>query len=396
MASPKKAPPKLRELYPRKGEKSPLPFAKDKIADCIRRPGSGDISEWIRFYLRHEVLGVESANSFQAKRYDLHKFRAFFEHTCPGKNISAWDKALTGSFRDTVREEYNQDTLYRVMATVVNFANFLVDWRVFPPQSNPGRRIRLPARKPLPFEGIQIKPIIPSSRKKKPVLSRSEIYGMFMSACEDLIREKSSWPKHLQDRALPLRDRAILWILFNTGIRVSEICELRTEQKAPAERSKGVWFYGVKCKGNKDRNIFVPQEGAHLMDIYLDAERPKILEQIDKTALPPLHVFLSWRARKLERSAVWDIVKKVSNRASTYLPPGFMFYAHPHSFRHERGYLLRESGEGDSFVAEQLGHSGLSQVHRYTQGAQGEEEDRLERIRYTNLPEDIRGKQEEV
>lgn len=372
----------FRKLYPKKGESSPLPFSKEEIAECTTRPDGLDIAEWIRFYLRHEVLGVESDNSLHAKRYDLHKFLAYFQHSLPGKHITAWDKSFTAAFRDAIDNEYNGDTLYRIMATVVTFAAFTVDWGVFLPRANPARRIPMPSRQPLPFEGIQIRPTDEASQEKPPIFSKDEIYGMFMAACQDLIQQKTMRPQHLRDRTLPLRDQSIMWILFNIGIRVSEVCQLRMAQKGPAVRSKGVWFYDVKCKGRKERNIFVTAEGTRLLNLYLNKERQQLTKLIPHEPLP-IHVFLSWRAKKLERSAVWDIVQKVSRHASTYLPPGFMFYAHPHSFRHERGYLLRKSGEGDSSIAEQLGHTGLSQVPRYTQGAQGDEEDRIERIHYS-------------
>lgn len=384
MEPPKNRPFTFHGLYAKKAEyKTPLPFGPEEVAPYTSPPEGWDLTDWIRFYLRQEVYGGDRANSYQAKRYDLHKFHAYFTHTFPGQDILSWDKAFTGIFKEAIKPEYDLDTLYRVMATVVNFANFVVQWGVFPPQANPGRHIKLPRREPPPFEAIQIVPAGPSVRDKSPSIPRGDIYGMFMDACEDLIAQKPSWPAHLRDRALPLRDRAIIWLLFNTGIRVTEVCRLRTKQRGPAKGSEGAWFHKVQCKGNVTRDIYIPEEGTEFMDLYISQERAATLTKWgEKLTVPPLQVFLSWRGKKLDRAAVWSIVQKVSRRASVYLPPGFIFYAHPHSFRHERGYLLKESGMSDSDIAEQLGHSDLSQVARYTQASKKEKEALLEGIKY--------------
>jgi integrase len=53
---------------------------------------------------------------------------------------------------------------------------------------------------------------------------------------------------------------------------------------------------------------------------------------------------------------------------------------HPHSFRHERGFNLKDAGLGDAMVAEQLGHSGTGQIARYSRRSEYDEEEMLENI----------------
>jgi integrase/recombinase XerD len=346
----------------------------------------------MNFYLSSEVLDLESKHTQRAKKLDLDKFLFFFDRTFPGRDVRMWDIVTTASFLRALREEYASASVYRTFATLTNFAQFLIDHEVFPPVKHPTRGVGknvLPKRELQPADGVRAEIRTSGGYSKEYFASSDEMFDTYLQAGEKAFLTGSS------RRSLPYRDIAIVSMLYHSGLRVTELCSLKVSQIHPGQKRGGVWFYKVPCKGNRERNVYVPEEAYKLLVEYLDHERETILLAAQKrkgnknkegkteSFKPSPFVFLSAMGKRLTQSTVWNIVQKFNRAAERHIltttGQKVKLSAHPHSFRHERGFKLRELGLGDSVVANGLGHADTSQVARYSRHSEGDQEEVLER-----------------
>ena len=145
------------------------------------------------------------------------------------------------------------------------------------------------------------------------------------------------------------RNRAILLLLLDTGIRAQELCDLTMEDVD--RRNNRIQVFG---KGAKERSLpFSPRTGQALWR-YM-AQR--------HDALPNDFVFVSKELRQLSRSKVADMFRKLGRRAGVK-------NVHPHRFRHTFAIqYLRNSGDPYTLQA-LLGHSTMEMVRYYVRLAQ--------------------------
>lgn len=352
----------FKSLYPKKDGTNLPSLIDDKSP--VPRPEIDSLLDWMRFYLYKEVIGVESRHTARAKAYDLHKLLAYFEFTFGHQRIELWDKAFTNSFVGALEKEYEISSVYRIFATVTNFINFLILHEVIKPIDKPSEGIRLQDQELPPPKGVQL---IATGRAKAFYLSSAEIYGLLMTAAQSFINKKD--PANKKDRTMPYRDAAIIALLYNTGLRVEEVCSIAMSQldRIP---DGGMWIRNVKCKGKKVRKAYVKEEAVSILLEYIEKERGEA----------PGFIFQSWRGNRLNQPDIWRIVKNLAIKAQESLPVGVIIDIHPHSLRHERGYNLKQAGLGDATVAEQLGHRGTGQVARYSRRTEEDEADMLKDI----------------
>ena len=153
---------------------------------------------------------------------------------------------------------------------------------------------------------------------------------------------------------LGLRDRAILELLYASGARVSEVCDLDVRDVDLAGRTGR-----VRGKRGKQRTVLFgrPAEGA--LEAYLERGRPALLcasrRGSDEDAL-----FLSRFGRRLGSGAVRALVRKWVLNSQTGQP------ATPHSFRHSFATHLLDEGADLRSVQSLLGHESLSSTQVYT------------------------------
>jgi integrase len=316
----------------------------------------------MRYYLYREVIGIESPHTARAKVYDLHKFLVFFKLSKGDEDISLWDKALTNSFVEALQDEYGIPSIYRIFATLTNFTNFLILREAIKPVNNPTDGIRLSNRELPPAQGVQLQ------QNDQPIQSSSEeVHEILLSAAQSFVEGKLSADK--KTRTLPYRDKAIVSVLYNTGLRVDELCSL-TMAQVELIPGGGLWFRDVKCKGKKIRKAYLKQEAVEVLNAYIGKERGRV----------PGFIFTSWRGQKLNQPDIWRILRRIADRAQESLPAGTTIKIHPHSMRHERGFNLHRAGLGDAMIAEQLGHSGTGQVARYSRRSESDEVEMLKDI----------------
>jgi integrase/recombinase XerD len=144
-----------------------------------------------------------------------------------------------------------------------------------------------------------------------------------------------------------IRDRAILEVLYGTGIRVSELCQLTIYDVTDD-------MIRVFGKGRKERLVPVGKEALKSIDQYLHAVRSKF--ESEKVR----HLFVSSRGSTINRIAVWKIVRYYAKLA------GIEKKISPHTFRHTYATHLLDAGADVRVIQELLGHSHISSTDRYT------------------------------
>jgi integrase/recombinase XerD len=147
-----------------------------------------------------------------------------------------------------------------------------------------------------------------------------------------------------------LRDRAIIELLYASGLRISELANARLEHFNFEER-----MVRVTGKGNKTRIVPVGRKACEALAAYLSAERPKLVKPRSSS-----EIFLSRRGTKLTTARIWQIVKKHAKRA------GLEKNVYPHLLRHSFATHLLSNGADLRIIQEMLGHADISTTQVYT------------------------------
>lgn len=187
-------------------------------------------------------------------------------------------------------------------------------------------------------------PSSPSARKGRrypaEVLDRTEV--------ELLIADRS--------RRAPsgIRDRALIAILYGSGLRISEALDLQIKDVNLNDPTIRV----LSGKGSKARTVVLEPQAAAMIELWL-AQRAKI--GIPSRA--PLFCTISkdagpW-ARRMNDSAVREMLKRAARRA------GITKRVHPHGFRHTHAYELLRGGVPIDAIQVQLGHNSIATTAHY-------------------------------
>ncbi|HEX2583357.1 MAG TPA: site-specific tyrosine recombinase XerD [Chlamydiales bacterium] len=141
------------------------------------------------------------------------------------------------------------------------------------------------------------------------------------------------------------RDKAILELLYATGIRVSELCGLKISDVSDD-------FVKVRGKGKKERVVPVGKKAIAAIDRYLTHFRTEVADH------GPL--FVSRKGVPLNRIAVWSRLKAYASSA------GIGKSVSPHTLRHSFATHLLENGADLRLIQEMLGHEDIGTTDRYT------------------------------
>jgi integrase/recombinase XerD len=152
-------------------------------------------------------------------------------------------------------------------------------------------------------------------------------------------------------KPLGIRDRAVLETLYATGVRVSELINMK--QSNLMFETELVLVFG---KGAKERLVPIGRSARRWVGRYQKESRPLYAKR--GKALD--YLFLNARGTKLTRQAIWDIIRKYSRSA------GITKEVHPHTFRHSFATHLLEGGADLRAVQEMLGHADISTTQIYT------------------------------
>lgn len=147
-----------------------------------------------------------------------------------------------------------------------------------------------------------------------------------------------------------LRDRAILELLYGSGLRVSELTGLLLQSVDVENR-----IVRVFGKGSKERLVPVGGRALDAFRDYLQAGRPALVK-----AKTGSQVFLSQRGTAISRKTVWHLVKTHAERA------GLPSSVKPHALRHSFATHLLEGGADLRTIQEMLGHADIATTQIYT------------------------------
>ncbi len=150
---------------------------------------------------------------------------------------------------------------------------------------------------------------------------------------------------------LGLRDRAMLELIYASGLRVSELVGLARQQ---VNLARGV--VQVVGKGGRERLVPVGEEATHWLKRYLDEARPQLVRRKADDAL-----FVSTRGGKMTRHNFWHLIKNHARRCGLNAAK-----LSPHTMRHAFATHLLEHGADLRAVQMLLGHSDLSTTQIYT------------------------------
>lgn len=263
-----------------------------------------------------------SDNTIAAYRNDLSQLVAYMGglESQPQRWSSVDHSLLSGYVAELQRQQYASSTVARKVAALKSFFHYL---------HNEGHTEEDPTAD---LESPRVKKRLPKS------LEPHQVERLLNSPARD------GTPKSL-------RDRALLALLYATGMRVTEAVNLSV---ADADTGK----HQIRCESRdvKPRILPIPTEASDAIEAYLERGRPFLLRDEHETAL-----FLNHRGERLTRQGLWLIIKTCANKAN--LPGGVT----PHTLRHSFAAHKLEQGSDLRDVQRLLGHANISTTHVYTQ-----------------------------
>ncbi len=262
-----------------------------------------------------------AANTLTAYDRDLRKFEAFAEKR--SLSLEAVTREHIVDFLgDLYRQGLDSHSVARHMASLRNFFRF-----------------------GLAEGAITLDPMLnlesPKTRRRLPVYLRMEDVDRLLNQ---------------PDLSTPygLRDHAILEVLYSTGLRVSELVNLKVSD---LEMRMGC----LRCigKGDKERLVPVGRKALAAVRAYIEKSRPQLLGRRDTVKASPW-LFVNRFGNRLSRIAIWRLLTAYGRRA------GIRARLSPHKLRHSFATHLLERGADLRSVQLMLGHADISTTQIYT------------------------------
>jgi len=276
-----------------------------------------------------------ASNTLSAYKRDLAKFEAFArKHALTPAAVN--QDHLVDFLAGLYRQKLQSKTVARHLVTLRNF-----------------------------FRYLQVQEQIaedPTAHLESPKMRRSLPGYLRLEEVEKLLEQPD------QKTPLGLRDRAMLEVLYSTGLRVSELTGLRV---ADLDSKIGC----VRCigKGDKERIVPVGRKAIAVVDRYLRDGRPSL---VTAGAAPGPFLFVNRRGGRISRVGVWKILSGYGRKLGLRVP------LTPHMLRHSFATHLLERGADLRSVQLMLGHSDISTTQIYTHVV----EERLKQIYKAHHP----------
>lgn len=262
-----------------------------------------------------------SNNTLAAYRNDLSQFLEYLK-----TRVSAWDQVDRDTVLDYImhmksEQEYASSTVARKVAAIKSFFHYLVE------------QAKLEDDPTATLDSPKVRKRLPKSIDQRDL--------------ERLLAEPSR-----ERTPKALRDRALLEILYATGLRVTELVSLNVDDVDLASGTLRL----LRTKDKSERIVPIHQRAIEPLTDYLDQGRIQLLRDPEEPAL-----FLNHRGHRLTRQGLWLIVKHYVREV------GIVEDITPHTLRHTFATHLIEKKADLEYVQELLGHANISTTQVYTQ-----------------------------
>jgi len=257
-------------------------------------------------------------NTIQAYERDLHQFAAYLNEVSIEDLTQVQAKILVDYLRRLQQNNLRATSIARKLAAIRSFFQYAVRERHL--KKDPSGTI----------DSLKIPQRLPK------VLSEKEISTL-------LEQPGASTP-------IRFRDKAMLEVMYATGVRVSELISLKV-----GDINMDMGY--IRCFGKGSKERIVPLGGAAQNAVldYLDRGRPKILKRAIEDTL-----FLNHHGRKMTRQGFWLIIQEAAHRV------GVTTRVTPHMLRHSFATHLLDHGADLRSVQEMLGHADITTTQIYT------------------------------
>ncbi len=273
------------------------------------------VENFINFLERDKRL---SLNTLQSYKRDIEQYTTYLKEI-NANNIAATNKTTVIAYLLHLQKKGRAtSTISRNLASIRSFYQFLHKNKII--ELDPTSELESP-----------------KVEKKLPqILSTQEV---------ELLLDQ---PKCLDLKGI--RDKAMLELLYATGIRVSELISLNL-----ADINLELGF--IKCnKGTRERSIPIGSISVAAVHEYLLKSRNFLIQDINEEAL-----FVNVNGKRLTRQGFWKIIKHYKNQANINKD------ITPHTLRHSFAAHLLENGADLRSIQEMLGHSDISSTQIYAQ-----------------------------
>lgn len=285
-------------------------------------------------YLTHcEFQKRLNSKTLKAYKIDLRQFSEFI-HISDVADVSS---SVLETYISKLHQLYKPKTVKRKIASVKAFFHYLEYKEII--TINPFDKIQIKFREPTILPKTIPLPIVESML--------STIYAYRIQASTTYQRQNA------------LRDAAIIELLFATGIRISELCSLKTSDVNLVDRS--ILIYG---KGSKERRMQIGNDDVlHILTEYRNSFHDK--------NNPCSFFFINQNQTPVSDQAIRRMINKYVSLAAIDL------HITPHMFRHTFATSLLEADVDIRYIQEMLGHSSINITEIYTHVALSKQRDIL-------------------
>lgn len=260
-----------------------------------------------------------SHNTRKSYERDLHKYLAFLKE----QKIDAWqlvDRYLVMEYLQTLYNDNNSSaTIIRMISSLRGFHQFLRQERFT--DHDPMQHIDSPKK----------------AQKLPNTLSIEEVTALIETPDTT--------------KPLGIRNRTILEVMYATGLRVSELVDLKI-----GDLHLSIGLLQTIGKGDKERIIPLGDYAIQWIEKYLEEARPALIKKNQNET----HLFVNHHGKPLSRQGVWKNLKQIVQEA------GINKTITPHTLRHSFATHLLENGADLRIVQELLGHADISTTQIYT------------------------------
>jgi integrase/recombinase XerC len=273
----------------------------------------------------HYLSDEKNASPHTCRNYltDLEQFEDFLKSSGTALSpqgdmaIEKIDRLAIRKYLSFLHRKNRKSSIARKLSTLRSFFRYLVREQII--SSNPAKPVSTP----------KVEKLLPTA------LTVDEVFRLVESPL-----------KFMKSREMELRDRALLELLYSSGIRVSELVGLNRNRV-----NLELGIVKVMGKGRKERIVPVGAKAIEALITYLEAR---------KTVGDESPLFVNLRGGRLTTRSVARVVKKQARDS------GIFRNISPHSLRHTFATHLLDGGADLREIQEMLGHASLSTTQRYT------------------------------